>query len=240
MSASSLTKTVLVCHGAWGGGWSWKKMHPLMREAGYRLLTPSYTGLGERAHLANPSVDLETHIQDILNVIRYEDLRDIILLGHSYGGMVATGVADRAGDKITQLIYLDAFVPRDGQSLFDLNEADRERMQDLAKSSDGWRVPPNPTAPDTPPADLEWLAARRVGMPIKCFEQKLKLQNGERMPPRSYLYCTRTAPADPFGQFARRAKSEPGWRYFEIDASHSPGVTAPEALMALLQKIIAN
>jgi pimeloyl-ACP methyl ester carboxylesterase len=240
MNASSLTKTVLVCHGAWGGGWSWKKMHPLMRDAGYRLMTPSYTGLGERAHLANPSVDLETHIQDILNVIRYEDLRDIILLGHSYGGMVATGVADRAGDKITQLIYLDAFVPRDGQSLFDLNEADRQRMRDLAKSGDGWRVPPNPTAPDTPPADLEWLAARRVGMPIKCFEQKLKLQNGERMPPRSYVYCRRTAPADPFGQFARRAKSEPGWRYFEIDASHSPGVTAPEALMALLQKIIAN
>ena len=86
-------------------------MHPLMQAAGHRLVTPTYTGLGEREHLASPSVDLETHIQDILNVIRYEDLRDIVLLGHSYGGMVATGVADRARDRVAQLIYLDAFVP---------------------------------------------------------------------------------------------------------------------------------
>ena len=117
--------TFLVCHGAWSAGWAWKKMHPLMAASGHRLVTPTYTGLGERAHLANPSVDLETHIQDILNVIKYEDLRDIVLVGHSYGGMVATGVADRARDRISQLIYVDAFVPEDGQSLLDLNEPAR-------------------------------------------------------------------------------------------------------------------
>ncbi len=114
--------TFLVCHGAWSAGWAWKKMHPLMAAAGHRLVTPTYTGLGERAHLANPSIDLETHIEDMLNVIKYEDLRDIVLVGHSYGGMVATGVADRARDRVTQLIYIDAFVPGDGQSLFDLNK----------------------------------------------------------------------------------------------------------------------
>src|ERR1700744_5357882 len=138
-------KTCLVCNGAWSGGWSWKKMHPLMQAAGYRLMTPTYTGLGDREHLANPAIDLETHIQDMLNVIRFEDLSDIVLLGHSYGGMVATGVADRARDRIKQLIYLDAFVPRDGQSLFDLNEPGRGPMRDRAKSGDGWRIPPNPT-----------------------------------------------------------------------------------------------
>ena len=131
-------------------------------------------GLGERAHLANPSIDLDPHIEDVLNVIKYEDLRDIVLVGHSYGGMVATGVADRARDKVKQLIYVDAFVPDDGQSLLDLNEADRQRMQELAKSGDGWRVPPNPTPPDTSPADVEWLTARRVDMPIKCFETRLQ------------------------------------------------------------------
>ncbi len=240
MSSTSLKRTFLVCHGAWGGGWSWKKMHPLMQAAGHRLLTPTYTGLGEREHLANPSVDLETHIQDVLNVIKYEDLSNFVLLGHSYGGMVATGVADRARDRIVQLIYLDAFVPRDRQSLFDLNEEGRQPMRDLAKSGDGWRVPPNPTPPDTPQADLEWLTARRVNMPIKCFETTLKLQNGELSLPRSYIYCTRAAPADTFGPFAKRAKSEPGWRYFEIDASHSPNVTAPDALMALLEQIVAE
>lgn len=232
-------KTFLVCHGAWSAGWAWKKMHPLMSAAGHRLFTPTYTGLGEREHLASPSIDLETHIQDVLNVIKYEDLRDIVLLGHSYGGMVATGVADRARDRVTQLIYLDAFAPVEGQSLLDLNEVARPRMQEITKSG-GWRVPPNPTPADTSQADVEWLTERRVHMPIKCFEMKLKLQGGELTLPRSYIYATRITPADTFGQFTARAKSAPGWRYYEIDASHSPNVTAPEALTALLQKIVSN
>ncbi len=229
--------TFLVCHGAWSAGWAWKKMHPLMSAAGHRLVTPTYTGLGERVHLANKSIDLETHIEDILNVIKYEDLREIVLIGHSYGGMVATAVADRARERISQLIYLDAFVPDDGQSLLDLNESARPRMQELAKAGDGWRVPPNPTPPDTAPADLEWLSERRVDMPIKCFETKLKLHGGQLKLPRSYIYATRITPADTFARFAGRARSEPGWRYYEMDASHSPHVTAPEALMSLLQKI---
>jgi len=233
-------KTFLVCHGAWSAGWAWKKMHPLMNKAGHRLVTPTYTGLGERAHLANPSIDLETHIEDMLNVIKYEDLRDIVLIGHSYGGMVATGVADRARDRVVQLIYLDAFVPDDGQSLLDLNQPARQRMQELAKDGDGWRVPPNPTPPDTPPTDLEWLTERRVDMPIKCFLMPLELRGGELTLPRSYIYATRIAPADTFGQFAERTKSGAGWHYHEIDASHSPHVTAPEALMALLGKIVSN
>jgi len=232
--------TFLVCHGAWGGGWSWKKMHPLMQAAGHRLVTPTYTGLGERAHLANPSIDLDTHIADVLNVIHYEDIRDVVLLGHSYGGMVATGVADRARDRITQLIYLDAFVPDDGQSLFDLNEPGRAPMRELAKAGDGWRVRPSQTPPDTPPEDIEWLNARRVDMPIKCFETPLRLQNGALALPRSYIYATRITPADTFAPFAGRAKREPGWRYFDIDASHAPAVSAPEKLMAVLQQIVAG
>jgi pimeloyl-ACP methyl ester carboxylesterase len=236
---SPVAKTFLVCHGAWSAGWAWKKMHPLMQAAGHRLLTPSYTGLGERAHLANPSIDLETHIEDILNFIKYEDISDIVLIGHSYGGMVATGVADRARDRVNQLIYLDAFVPDDGQSLLDLNEVARQPMLERAGSGGGWRIPPNPTPPDTAPADVAWLTERRVDMPIKCFEMPLKLLHGELTLPRNYIYATRITPADTFGRFAARAKSEPGWCYHEIDASHSPNVTAPEALMTLLQKIVA-
>jgi hypothetical protein len=112
-------------------------------------------------------------------------------------------------------------------------------MLQLAASGDGWRVPPNPTPPDTSPADVEWLTPRRVNMPIKCFESPLKLQGGELSLPRSYIYATRVSPVDAFGPFAARARSAPGWRYFEIDASHSPNVTAPDALMALLEKIVA-
>src|SRR3954462_3849553 len=167
MSLTS-AKTFLVCHGAWSAGWAWKKMHPLMQRAGHRLVTPTYTGLGERVHLANPSIDLETHVEDMLNVIKYEDLNDIVLIGHSYGGMVATGVADRARDRVTQLIYLDAFVPEDGQSLFDLNGS-RDQMMKAAAEGDGWRAPPIATPPDTPKEDADWGAERRTPHPVKCF-----------------------------------------------------------------------
>jgi pimeloyl-ACP methyl ester carboxylesterase len=186
----------------------------------------------------NSSVDLDTHIEDVVNVIKFEDLRDVVLLGHSYGGMVATGVADRARDRVSQLIYLDAFVPEDGQSLLDLNDADRQRMNELGKSGE-WRVPPRPVSPDTAEADLPWLNARRVDMSIGCFEKKLKLHGGPLTLPRSYIYARKITPADTFGPFARRTKDAPGWRYFEIDSTHTPNVTAPETLMALLEKIVA-
>jgi pimeloyl-ACP methyl ester carboxylesterase len=233
--------TFLAAHGGWSAGWSWKKMHPLMSAAGHRLFTPTYTGLGEREHLASPSNDLETHIQDVLAVIKYEDLRDILLIGHSYGGMVATGVADRASDRISQLIYLDAFVPRDGQALVDLiSPAARGRMQQSVKAGDGWRVPPNPIPPDTSEADVKWIAERRMPQSFKCFEMPLRLRNGETTLPRNYVYCTRIAPGDTFRPFAERAKNEQVWRYYEIDASHSAHVTAPESLAELLQAIFSE
>lgn len=236
--SQSPAKTLLVCHGAWSGGWSWKKMRPLMQAAGYRMVVPTYTGLGEREHLASPAIDLETNIQDILSTVKFEDLSDIILLGHSYGGMVATGVADRVRERITQLVYLDAFVPRDGQSLFDLNEGGRAGIEASAKNGDGWRAPPLPTPPDTAAEDVAWLTPRRVPMPLKCFEMKLKLQHGETDLPRSYIYAKRITPADTFGQFSRRAQSEPGWRHVEIDASHAPNISAPDKLMAALREIV--
>src|SRR5262249_36561384 len=152
------------------------KMHPLLAAAGHRLVTPTYTGVGEREHLADPSNDLELHVRDVLAVLKYEDLHDAILVGHSYGGMVATGVADRARDRIAQLIYLDAFVPRDGQALADFLPNGRQTLEDRAKTVDGWRVPPNPTPPDTSAEDLKWIADRRVPQSLKTFVQPLKMQ----------------------------------------------------------------
>ena len=236
-----MKKTFLVAHGGWSAGWSWKKMHPLMIAAGHRLITPTYTGLGEREHLASPSNDLETHIQDMLAVIKYEDLNDIVLVGHSYGGMVATGVADRAQNRIAQLIYLDAFVPGDGQCLFDLFTLEqRHSMMEAVKAGDGWRLPPNPCPPDTSEEDLKWILARRLPQSVKCGQTPLQLRNGDLALPRSFIYCTRPMPGDPFRSFAERAKNQPGWRYYEIDASHSPHITAPKALAALLQKITSE
>ena len=227
----------VVAHGAWSAGWAWKKMRPLMRAAGHQLWTPTYTGLGERGHLASDGVDLETHIRDVLGVLEFEDLRNVVLIGHSYGGMVATGVADRARERIAQLIYLDAFVPKDGQCLFDLVAAVvRDRMQAAAKAGDG-RVPSNPIPADTSPEDVAWISVRRMPQPAKCFEQPLRLRYGETTLPRTYIFCRRYAEQGPFQPFAERARTEKGWRYHEIDASHSPQITAPEALAGLLETI---
>jgi pimeloyl-ACP methyl ester carboxylesterase len=231
--------TFLIAHGAWSAAWAWKKMRPLLQARGHALYTPTYTGLGERAHLASREVGLETHIADVLGTLEFEDLRDVVLVGHSYGGMVATGVADRARARLRRLVYLDAFVPRDGQSLLDLLPADvRERMREAARTAgDGWRVPPNLVPPDTSETDLAWLMPRRVMHPLRAFEEPIRLTGPEGAAPRAYIYCTRIAPGDVFGPFAERARREAGWQYLELEASHSPNVTAPEALAALLEKL---
>jgi len=221
--------TYLICHGAWSAGWAWKKMRPLLRAAGHEVFTPSYTGLGERAHLAHPLVDLETHIADILAVIDCEDLRDILLVGHSYGGMVATGVADRVPGRIKHLCYLDAFVPADGQSLNDLVG----RAPPAAPLA-GWLIPPNPSAPDTAPEDLDWTGPRRRHQPARCFGQALRLTHAVPPFPRTYIHCTRKEGPDVFAQFAMRFRDDPAWRFHAMDASHSPNITAPEALATLL------
>ena len=231
--------SIVLCHGAWSSAWAWRRMRPLMREAGHDLFAPSYTGLGERAHLAHDGIDLETHIADVLAVIETEELSDVTLLGHSYGGIVATGVADLARPAVGHVIYLDAFVPRDGQSLFDLVPAEHaaEMQRKARETGDGWRVPPNPAPPDTSPEDQAWIARHRRDMPIGCLSQKLVLTS-ELDVPRHYIYATRTPPGAPFRRFADRARTEPGWTLHEIDTSHSPAITAPDRLMKVLSPIL--
>ncbi len=188
--------TFLVCHGAWSAGWAWKKVRPLLRAAGHEVFTPTYTGLGERAHLVSRTVTLDTHIADVLGVIECEDLNEIVLVGHSYGGMVATGVADRARARIAKLVYIDAFVPEDGQSLFDLlPAAERERRGDDSKvSGDGWLLPPNPPPPDTAPDDVAWITPRRRWQPLACFTQPLLLKTPM---PRCHAATSTARASDP-------------------------------------------
>jgi pimeloyl-ACP methyl ester carboxylesterase len=232
--------TFLVAHGAWAAGWAWKKMRPLMRARGHEIFTPSYTGLGERAHLASPAVGLDTHVADMLGVLEYEDLREIILLGHSYGGMVATAVADRAAARIVRLVYLDAFVPRDGQSLFDLQPPGvRAAMEEAArKEGGGWRVPPIPPSADMSTEDLAWSLPRRVMHSLRAFAQPVELTGAVDRLPRTYIYCLRAMPGDIFRPFADRARRE-GWQYLEIDSTHNPLITAPQTLAAMLDDIAA-
>jgi pimeloyl-ACP methyl ester carboxylesterase len=231
--------TIVVAHGAWSSAFAWKKVGPLLRAAGREVFTPSYTGLGERTHLATPDVTLETHIQDIVNVLFYEDLTDVVLIGHSYGGMVATGVADRVSERIRKVIYIDAFVPRDGQSLNDLiRRLDGGPQQ--PPQAEGWLIPPIPPSDDTSPDDLAWIAPRRSHQPRKTFEEPIRLSGAIDRLPRAYIYCLKIREGDVFGQFAARARSEPGWQYEEIDATHSPQMTEPYKLTELLLRLAAN
>ena len=180
---------------------------------------------------------LDTHIRDVIAMIEMEHLDDIILIGHSYGGMVATGVADRARARIAQLVYLDAFAPMDGEAIFDLVPPDiAEKMRaGAAASPSGYGIPSNPMPSDTAEEDVAWASPRRMPQPLKAFSTPLKL-SAEPSAPRSYIYCTKTGIGDTFGQFAARAKRE-NWRYFEIDASHNPHITNPQALLDILNQI---
>ena len=230
----------VVAHGAWSSAWAWKKMYPLLEPRGLHLVIPTLTGLGQRSHLAHPGIDLETHIADVLACLFYNDLRDVCLVGHSYGGMVATGVADRARDRISKLIYVDAFVPRDGESAFDvMPESTRKQRQSAAADGpESWRIPPGPMPVDTSEEDRAWCEPRRVPQPLKTFEQKLKFQDGDLTLPRHYIYCTRHTPEDRFRPFYERAKTEAGWQAYDIDASHNPHITAPQAFADMLSRIV--
>ncbi len=212
-------------------------MRPLVSAAGHDILTPTYTGLGERVHLASPEVDLTTHIQDIMGVLEYEDLREVILVGHSYGGMVITGAAARMGERISHLVYVDAFVPNEGESLLDLiDPAEAARFEALAATEgDGWRVPPgSPRSPAMPGPD------RRLPHPLACFRQPVTL--GARSLaclPRSYIYCN-NPPMGVFDRFAKQARTDPSWRYVEMATGHNPQYTAPRELSDILLAIASD
>jgi len=235
----SALAVVVLAHGGWSDAWAWRKIRTLMAAAGHEFFAPTYTGLGERAHLANPRNDLDLHIGDVLGVVRCEDLHNVMLIGHSYGGIVATGVADQARDRVAKLIYLDAFVPEDGQALIDfLPASERERLLGSAKSGDGWGVTPNPIPPDTSPEDVEWITRFRMAQSVNCFKQPIRLSTALTLP-RYYIHCTLFADQTPFTQFAKAARAA-GWPVYELNASHSPNVTAPLELMQILQQAIVQ
>jgi pimeloyl-ACP methyl ester carboxylesterase len=233
--------TFVLVHGAWGGAWSWNKLvAPRLRQAGHAVHAVTLTGLGERAHLATPEVDLDTHIQDVVNVLFYEDLRDVLLVGHSYGGMVITGVADRCPERLSQLVYLDAAVPADGQALADQfgPERRRELSERAAREGDGWRLPPGPMQGDDPPEILAWAAPRRQAQPLKTFTQPLRLTHGETTLPRAYVYCAAgKAPDSPQAQRAERLKADPRWRFFALETGHNLHYSAPDETVAILNEL---
>jgi pimeloyl-ACP methyl ester carboxylesterase len=230
----------VLVHGAWCGGWWMSRLARALRGRGAEVFAPTLTGLGEREHLASPEVGLDTHIRDITALLHYEDLRDVVLVGHSYGGAVVTGAADRARDRIKRLIYFDGFVLRNGQSLADLFPPEMtQAFSDLARrEGDGWRMPSPFTMEQfgvTIPEDIAWNRRGMTMQPLKTLLEPLTLQSGPFPFPVSYVYCKVRA-MGLFDQFAARAKSE-GWDYREVPLTHAAPAVAPEATADLLMEI---
>jgi len=242
--------TFVLVHPAWFGGWCWKKVAPILRGRGHEVFTPTLTGLGERAHLANREVGLGTHIEDVVNVLKFEDIRDAILVGNSSGGMVITGVADRMPERIAHVVYLDAFVPEDGQSLFDIVPSERRQpMHELVqKEGDGWLVPRfappqwEKFVPEawhiTDQSDLRWVLPRLTATPLGHFSEPVRRINtaAERLP-RTYIRCT-VFPNPIFDRYAEIAQSGAGWQHRELATSHLPFITNPLELANVLMEAV--
>lgn len=216
--------TIVIVHGAWGGGWAWREVDGLLRAAGYDVLRPTLTGLGERVHLASPEVDLSTHVRDVVNALIFEERDDVVLVGHSYGGMVITGVAEAVPDRIRRLVYLDAFVPLNGESVRDL-------MPGLLRSVRDDLVIPTWADPASP-------YPRDVPHPLGTLTQPLQLSgrpgNGV---PAVYVHTREPgAESDSFDAAAERAR-QLGWPVRLFPSDHNPQNSAPAAIASLLAEL---
>jgi len=231
-----LAAFVLV-HGAYHGGWCWRDVVGVLAAQGHEVHTPTLTGLGERAHLATPEINLSTHIQDIVNVFAWEDIDKAVLVGHSYGGMVISGVADRLAERLSALVYLDAVVPESGQSVVDLQPAARARdFARLVEENDGFRLPAVPAEfyGVTDPDQAAWANAKCVGQPWGTFTEHLELsEKWLSVPRKTYIRCTQT-PLDYMDAFAAHAADDPEWESYALETGHDCMLTEPDRLAAML------
>jgi pimeloyl-ACP methyl ester carboxylesterase len=221
----------VLVHGAWHGGWCWQPVAARLAANGHTVYRPTLTGLGDRAHLLSRDVDLSTHIQDVAAMLRFEDVHDVVLVGHSYGGMVITGVAGEMPERIGRLVYYDAFVPDDGECALDLlpPHIAAHFVAQAEAEGDGWLMPKRPLAKlgVRDPAAGAWLAGRFVEHPLATYAEKLRVRPAARQVPGSYISCTDWAGA--FAAQAERARRR-GWPVQEIETDHEALATAPDLL----------
>jgi len=228
--------TFVLVHGAWHGSWCWKRVRRALEKRGYEVFTPTLTGVGERSHLLTPQVNLETHILDVVNLIRWEELSNVVLCGHSYGGVVVRGAADRVPERIGALVYLDAFVPENGQSLYDTLPPEQTKAQHEGARihGDGWKVPPITAERFNVNArDAAWMDRQCTMHPLATFEEPLRLSGGiDAVKNVTFILATGYG-GSPFGQFYERAKAK-GWKTLSLACGHDVMLDMPEELTAAL------
>ena len=238
--------TYLLVHGAWHSGQAWARVVPLLGMAGHRVLAPSLTGYGERAHLLSPEVGLDTHVDDIVRLIVEEDLHEVILVGHSYAGLVISGAANQVPDRIAQLVYLDAMVPEDGETAVDAQPVSQIMIDQAAQSGHGWRIPPLPQLPPpaglfgvTDPADLAWLRTMLSDQPVRCLQQPVRMDDPALDAiPRTHIHCTVGKPEGivhrPVPAIQPNGTPAQVW---ELPTGHDCMITMPDELASLLLKL---
>ena len=226
--------TFVLVHGGFHGGWCYSRVAGLLRALGHDVFTPTLSGVGERAHLAAQAINLETHVEDVAALFRTEDLTDVILCGHSYGGVVITGVAGQVGERIRTLFYLDASIPDDGQSLFDVigPEATLAILQ-LAGETGSMVQPLDASFFHVNADDAAWVDRQCTPHPIGCFVQRLRFTGKEALVPnRTYVL------ADRFESVTRsiynRVRELPDWKTATVDCGHDIMIDDPKAVAALL------
>ena len=239
--------TFVLVHGAWHGGWCWQKVIPFLEAAGHEVYAPTLTGLAERASELAPDVGLDTHIQDIVGLLEEKNLHGVILVGHSYGGMVITGVVDQVPERIAHLVYLDTFVPRDGESMVDVSPMVIYLLRRQAQA-DGWRIDSRGTYGVTTEPDRSWVLSKVTPQPLKTLEQPLHLKNPAivEATPRTHICCTGGgfffSLVRPLVRriLARRAlpPREEGWRLRQLPTGHDAMITMPRELADCLLEVV--
>jgi pimeloyl-ACP methyl ester carboxylesterase len=241
----------LLVHGSAHGGWCWRRVADQLVQLGNRVLTPTLTGLGERAHLLTPDVNLDTHCRDILNVIETEELDDVILVGHSYAGIIISVVADQMPERLRHLVYLDAQVPQDGESWADRQSdiaIDRIRTALSYSAEHNLRTPVMPFTPPfdtarflgiTDAADIAWVNRRVTDHPLSTYLQpaRLKYPVGNSVA-RTYVSCTITLPL--FDKAKQRLRTDPEWHFLTLDACHECMITEPGAVARIFTDVAAR
>jgi pimeloyl-ACP methyl ester carboxylesterase len=228
--------TFVLVHGAWHGSWCWKRVRKTLQTEGHDVFTPTLTGVGERSHLISPQVNLDTHIADVVNLIRWEELSDVVLCGHSYGGCVITGAADRVADRIKTLVYLDAFIIGDGQGLHDVlpPEVRDGQVKGAVEHGHGWQVQPitaeffrvNST-------DRAWVDRQCTPQPLATFAQPVRLRNQFPAARTTHILATgyEHSPFPPFHEIAKQK----GWNTSTIDCGHDVMLDRPNELVEMLK-----
>jgi len=229
--------TFVLVHGAWHGGWCWRRVADLLTARGHKVFTPTLTGLGERAHLLSAAVGLDTHVTDIVNVFKFERLTNVVLAGHSYAGAVISGVAEAVADKISSIVFLDAFMPVDGESARDAWSPDQQKMRDEAAAKNGGVTIPAPPAAffKVNEKDQALVDSLMVPHPYKTFTDKARYSGArERIAKKTYAFSP-VYNAPYFRANYERLQNDPAWRVFEVPCGHDMMLDLPEETAKILE-----